>query len=465
MKEKLKTFLLLGLFCLSIFLSRHLWISDFKSFADLDESIEDIEIEGDIIRPYKALLNFSKKSHTVIYEGDDLWRSSKEYIAKALTYKGVNVSPVSFDEFDDYLKEKSLVFHFPDRLNTYLLGKSLNVKNTNYITEDVPKIEYIYLSISDKSQFIIIGYGDELYKVDDFSVDLEKIKESMAKIEKDNNYSNYYSVRDSMAIDSPLYISYNILEKYPYMYLEDSSDIDEYVELARENSKKFFAKDIDYIREVIEDSGSILHIYDQEVLKYGIDGSLEYFNPLQESIKERNLSISLKRASEFLNNNIENSTDLHLSDVKKITFKGNVGYRFIFRYNIEGLELLEIEGKNDHVYIDVYNNYVQSYRTHLDSTFKKEYVDGDIIAPFTILNEEYDMFKEDYLKYNEKQDLEDEDISKKVFEGFKDMSMYYISVDEEDSSVLKPIWLFVNKDLEYMFDLYTGELIYKRKIE
>lgn len=464
MKDKIKTLLLLVLFCMSIFLSRHLWLSDLNSFAKVEENVDDIEINRDIIKPYKALLNFSRKNHTIIYKGNGLWEASKDYISKAFSSKSVSIDTIDLDDYTEYLKKKSVVFHFPQRVNTYLLAKSLDVENANYVTEDIPKVEYVYLNLSEKEQFIVIGYDDKLFKVSDFSTDIKEILLKLKDVEKEGNYTNYYSAKETMGINSPLYIAYNMSEHYPSVYISSSDDLN-YIKSARRNSETFFDKDIDYIREVIEDNGSILHIYNQEVLKYTKDGSIEYFNPLQESIRERNLSISLQRTSEFLKEHIDSGDDLYLSSLKEIEFKGNLGYRFIFRYNIEGLELLEIEGKNDHIYIDVYNNYVQSYKKSMETSMVREYLEDEPISPFTILNDNYDLFNDDYLKYNEVKDLSEDEIATSVFESFNDISIYYISIYQEDGSVLKPIWLFSNRNIEYMFDFYSGDLIYKRKIE
>lgn len=463
MKDKIKTLFLLLLFLTSIFLSRHIWVSDYRPLAK-EEDLELGDVRLDMVRPYKALLNFSKKNHTVVYEGDDLWRESKDYISRAFSSKSVEVSRLKKEDYEDYLKKKSLVFHFPQRLNTYLLAKSLNIENANYVTEDIPKVEYIYLSLFNNERFLVIGYDDLLYKVGNFDLEIDNILDELKLVEKRNNYSNYYSAKDSMDIDSLLYISYSLVENYPYIYIGSGGDLD-YIRGARNNSEEFFARDIDYIREVVEDGGTILHIYDQEVLKYSQDGSLEYFNPLQERIMERNLSISLQRASEFLRKYINGEGSLYLSGLREIEFKGNLGYRFIFRYNFDGLELLETEGEDDYVYIDVYNNYVQGYKKQMKKTISKKYPEEEAVAPFTILNENYEVFKEGYMEFYQGEDLVEDELSSRVFEGIEDISIYYIAEDIEGGKLLKPAWVFKTQNLEYMFELYSGDLIYRRKID
>ena len=85
----------------------------------------------------------------------------------------------------------------------------------------------------------------------------------------------------------------------PKIYVENEFNINDIDEI-REMAERFFNKDIDYIGEIIEDSGSIIYLYNQQVLKVNPNGQIEYFNPLEESVVERNLYTSLNYAKTFI---------------------------------------------------------------------------------------------------------------------------------------------------------------------
>lgn len=463
MKDSIKSLFLLLLFLTSIFLSKHIWVSDVDNLAKKtrDENIEDIDI--DLLRPYKVLVNFNKRNHTIKYGKDTiLWDESKDYIREGFTSRNISIEEIKRDEYKDYLKKKSIVFHFPKGLNTYLLGKSLNIDKMNSVTEDIAKTEYIYLSLHGKERFLILSWEDRFYKISNFSIDVRKLNEELSRIEKDARYTGYYPVTDSMEIDSLLYIPYNMLDSYPYVYMGDI-DRDNYLRVARKNSEEFFKKDIDYIREVVEGSGSILHIYDKEVLKYGTDGSLEYFNPMKETIRERNLLMSLRKSSEFLQKHIDDSGKYYLSELREIESKGNLGYRFIFKSNIDGIELLDLEDDSDYIYIDVYNSHVQRYRKYVKRDIKKDYPDEEAVSAFDILNTSYEILKEGYLEFNDIDGLGDDELVDRVYEDIEDISIYYI--EDDDKRALRPVWLFETGRIAYVFDIYTGELISKIKID
>lgn len=491
MKDRMKTFLLTLLFVLSIFLSKQLWFGNIKnnsltSIASLEnkEELGTEEIDKDLIKPYKVLLNFNKKNHTVLYKENDLWKESKEYIKEGLENSNVKVEEIDKEEYEELLDKRSIVYYFPQKLTTYILAKTLEVERVNHITEDIQKFEEVYISLSNDEKFLVLSYENKYFKIFELEIDIFELIKKFNKIEAleytaeevDKKYTNYHGLRNTMGIDSTIYTSYNMVEKYPYIFVSDQFGKD-LIKSAREYSQRFFNINIDFIGEVIEDNDSILHIYDQQVLKYSRDGVIEYFNPLQEKNQENNLLLSLNRASEFLYKNISQSDKIHLSEYKKINYKSsgkseisksnNGGYRFIYRYSIHGLELKDINDEENYVYIDVYNNEVQSFREIMDSNTHTEIPEKDALSGFELLNDEnnYEEFKNDYMKKYDISKLSDEEKTRQIYESFIDMSLYYIVDEEKGIEILKPVWSLKNKFYEYIFDLYSGELIKKIELE
>ncbi len=474
MKEKFKTIILICLFLISIVLSKHLFFENFNSFASekiTEMESEESKIEENILMPYKALLNFSKRNHTEIYKTKLLWEESIDYIKEGLTNRNIVIEEITREEYQEHLDKRSIVYYFPQNINSLILSKSLDVEKVNNVIKDVQKFDYLYLSASDHDQFLIFTFKDKSYKVSNFKANIDKLilelnnleiqKVSEDINEENSTYTNYYPLKDTMNINSILYIPYNMTEKYPYVFINEylGNDI---LKVARENSEQFFNININFIREIIENNNSILHIYDGRVLKYTEEGIVEYFNPIQEEGQE-NLVLSFEKASEFLYKNINNSEDLHFSGYETVNYKDSKGYRFLFNSKIEGLELLDISEEDNRIYIDVYNNKVNGFRMRLDKNINIEYPEKEIMSGLDILNDNYDLFREDFINKNKIDKLSEEEITEEIYESFINMSLYYV-YSEKGLDMLKPAWLLENKDYKYVFDIYNGELIKKIKI-
>lgn len=465
MKGKIRNTILLLLIFTTLYFSKDIWTVDFYKVKEATGNKKtDHSGYQDLVRPYKALINFNNRRSTIVYRKDKLWDQSKGYIRSAFIDRNAHIEHIDMEEYETYLENRSLVFHFPEKVNTYLLLKSLDVPKSNGIIDKLSSVEYIYLNLSGKEDFIVAKQDDEYYKISNISFDDKGLLKEIKEIEG-KDYTNYYSANMSMDIDSLIYVSYNMAEKYPYIKIE--KEVKNYVDYARKNSERFFLRDIEYIKEVFEDNKSILHIYNQQVLKYSKYGRVDYFNPLQEAVSERNLELSLNKILDFLKEDGISLENLYLSNIKDISYKDNLGYRFAFRYSFGDLDLLDMDKDTEYLYLDVYNSFIQSYRKNNLQRVEEIYPDKEGVASFRLLNEYYDIFKEDYLKLN-KVDLKlvgEDKLSKMVYESFEDIGTYYITVDGDEDYFLKPAWLFRSKNMEYIFDYYSGELLYKNKLD
>ncbi len=90
-----------------------------------------------MLEPYKYLLNFDTKFHTVLYnEGEEnLWTSIQPILVDALSSNSFKVERLTNDEFLTYNSKRSIVFYFPEKFSTYILARSLEVNKPNNITE------------------------------------------------------------------------------------------------------------------------------------------------------------------------------------------------------------------------------------------------------------------------------------------------------------------------------------------
>ncbi|NMB27028.1 MAG: hypothetical protein GX987_03105 [Tissierellia bacterium] len=476
-KERLKTFLLLSLVCISIFLTRRLWLDmpyDILPFFEKEEAISSSYLFGDMIKPHKYLLNFDKKSHTIFYNDDNnnLWTSTRSTLVEVLSSDNFETHILSNEEFSTYNERRSIVFYFPEKFNTYIIARSLGVAEPNNIIERMPKIDRVYLYLGREDPFFVFSEGHKHLKVYDINVDTKIVKEQIKKIEEGKEYTYYYAMKDTIGGDNNIFIPYEMAKTLPLIYVENELDVYD-IEQIRSISEKFFNKDIDYIREIIEDSGSIIYVYNQRVLKINQNGLLEYFNPLEEHIEERNLYISLNTTAEFLSNHIGVPKDMYLAKVEEIKAEENLGYRLTFRYRVGGIPvILGNDTIEDFIQVDVFNKYVRNYKRfirkdmNIDTDAYNKVDDNRMLSAFDIINMNYNLLEEEYMQGKDifMEDIDREMLMEEILSSIKNITIAYLDPClKEKEEKLIGVWLLQIEDRIYAFDVYNGELVLKRK--
>ncbi|HSH35062.1 hypothetical protein [Schnuerera sp.] len=482
LRERLKTILLLSLVFISVFLTRRLWIQmpyEILPLFQKEEALSANYLFTDMIKPDKYLLNFDEKNHTIFHNDDNnnLWTSTRFSLADILSSNDIRTEPISTEELFTYYNNKSIVFYFPEKFSTYILARSLDVAKPNSITDKMPDVDSIYFYLGREEPYVVFSDGDEHLKIYDSNSDFESIKNKLKIIEQEKNYTFYYPIRETLGIDNDVYIPYKMSKIMPLVYVENELNTDDIDEI-REIAEIFFEKNIDYIREIIENNGSILYVYNQKVLKINQSGVLEYFSPLEEPVKERNLYISLNTASEFLSNHIGVPKDLYLSKVEEIESGENLGYRLFFKYRIRGMPVvLGKEIAEDFIQIDVFNKYVRNYKRFIRKDMDIEAVNdaevSQMLSAFDIINMNYQLLQNNYIKDKEitLEDLEDMDkeelrekLKDEVLSSINDISLAYLDpcLNKEKEKLIG-VWLLTTENRIYAFDVYSGVLAFSRK--
>lgn len=476
-KERLKTILLLSMLCISFLLTRHLWIAmpnDLLSSFRKNEVIGADYLLEDMIKPYKYLINFSNEAHTVGYADrkDYLWTNTRSIMTEALSAANVESTFISKEDFAMSNERRSIVFYFPENFNTYIISRSLGITKPNHIVEDLPEIDSVYFYLGKEEPFLIFSQGDQHLKVYNLNINTDKIKEEARVIEEKRDLTYYYPMRNTLGVDSDLFISYKMTKPIPDVYVENELDPNNISEM-RGLAESFLKKNIDYIGEVVEDNGSIIYLYNQEVLKISPNGRLEYFRPLEEEVLERNLYISLNTAANFLAENMGIPKNMYLAKVEDIESEGNQGYRLSFRYRIRDLPLLlASDDLGDFVQIDVFNKNIRRYNRFIRKDM--ELIDDNEDNPHPLsafdiinMNINYKLLESRYrggdtLTSNSE---EDNDIKEKVLSSITNIDIAYIDLYGNDrGEKLRKAWLIEFEDRVYAFDIYRGNLILEKDI-
>lgn len=470
--ERFKTILLLSLVIISLLLTRQIWIkSPYRTGLAFEDGKLDTDdyIRIDIIKPHKYLLNFNEDSHTIFHSdmNNNLWTSVHSSLVDILSSNNVKTEEISNEEFITYHDNRSIVFYFPEQYNTYILARFLDIPQPNDITEKIQKVDSIYVYLGKGEPYLVFSDKDFHLKIYESNLDLEYIKTKVGQIEKSNNITYYYPMRDSLNVNNDIYIPYKMSRAIPTVYVKNDINTDN-IEDIRKIAEVFFQKDIDYIREIVENNGTVLYLYGDEVLKVSQNGFLEYYSPLEEQVPERNLYVSLVTASEFLSSNMEIPEDLYLDDIQEIESGGNLGYRFTFKYRIGGLPvILKNEEIEDFIQLEVFNKYIRSYKRFIreEMSVKSNNVIGntEMLSAYEIISMNYDLIKNDYMVENNVQAIDEDKLKEELLLNIEDISIAYLDPCENKvREKLIGVWILKMKNNVYAFDVYDGSLVIKK---
>ena len=469
MKEKLKSFLLISLVGISILFTKRLWIGlpneAVGALNDKDQVFDTSYLVMDMIAPNKYLLNFNK-NHTLFYDDSkyNLWASTKLSLAKVLSSKDVNMEVVSKEEFATYNSSQSIVFNFPEKINTYILAKALDIKSPNNIVDTIPNIDSIYLYLGKGDPFFVFSYENKNIAIYDSTIDVEKIKEQVEDIEKAKKYNYYASMKDTIGTSKDIYIPYEMKNNLPTIFVENE------IRMLDDDSKKdlaetFFNRNIDYIREITESNGSTIYVHGQRVLKLNTNGTLEYFHPLEEVVRKRNLYESMNTAAKFISANAGVPKGMYLSKIDEIE-EESLGYKLTFKYRIRGIPvILGNREVVDFVEVEVFNNHVRSYkhyiRKDMDVTLGNITIDKKMLSSLDVIDMNYDFLFQKQIQ--ESNDKDEEVVIEDLLSSIEDITMAYFDPCLKDKGdQLIGVWVIKTNEGTFAFDVYKGNLVYEK---
>lgn len=473
MKEKLKTLLLISLVGISLLFTKQFWTllpPNFSHIIGSDKVYSSTYLLSDMLAPNKYLLNFNDKYHTILNNDyqNGLWSDAKKLISSGLESKDIVISTLNDEDYHLYHNSRSIVFYFPEKVNTFILAKVLDVVKPNSLVDNIQEIDSIYISLKDDDAFLVFSNADKHIKIYKDKMDLSILSEKVSEIEKKKNYNYYDSMKKKFDIKNNIFIPYEMNNPIPRVFVENkivSFTEDEKKQLV----EKFFNKGIDYIREIVEGNGSTIYVYNQKVLKLDINGTLEYFNSLEKAVKKRNLYESMNTASEFLSKNTDLIANMYLNKTEEIQVDGSFGYRFTFGYRVGGVPvILGNEEVDNFIQMEVFNSEVRSYKHNIrrymnneeDITFEKK-----ILSSFKVIDMNAEYIVDAYLKENQVEIRNQENIIEEVLLSIKNIDVAYFDPSlKTRGEELIPVWIIESEEDFYAFNMYTGELVYQQKL-
>ncbi len=474
MKEKLKTILLFLLVGSSLAMTQQLWMQfpeRVTNFFEPEISYSSSYLLSDMIAPNKYLVGFGQSNYTMIYDANKygIWDTSKESFAQLLSSDTIRIEEPEEGYRPGQTGETAVVFYFSESLSTYILAKAWNVNEPNNIVDTIPYVDRISIVQGSGDPFFVFSGEGRDVLVYDSGISVDSVISEIRDLEASDDFDYYYSLSEIFPTDvGDIYVPYEIRHSLPVVYV--SNDV---VTMTSEEkgtlAERFLEKEIDYIRQIVESNGSTIYINDNQVLKFNLNGTVEYFRSLEDTIQERNLYLSLSTAAEFISQKAYSAKGMYLAGIEKIEADGSLGYSLTYRYRIRGIPvLLGNREVHEYVEIEVFNNQVRSYqqlfRGELDLNIAHLQDSRKIMSSFDVIDQNYPYLESRYLQYSgeSREDLGDQ-LVQKVLSSVEDITISYYDAGLKDQEErLVGVWLIRAHEKVYAFNAYSGMLVYER---
>lgn len=485
-KTRLNTIILVSLFILSLFLvSQTLLNEDINLFKSIDKSNKynsrDL-IASKMIVPQRILVNYSKKTHTVLSPGSeyDIWEDTREILDDIFSYQDKTVAEIKKEEFDGLNNKKSINIEFADKLPIELFTGTFGAPMDGTLERELmDSVKTIHLNLEDEN-FIVLSDGQKYVKVSNIEYKDNRLSKMLEEIKESKDFINYWPSDMSLGTKADIYIPYRLPKDKKDIIVENDIKISGSIEDDKNIDKiaqGFFDKDLSYLRKVVDNSGVIIYMYNQNtgLLVYP-SGIIEYSNTLNEKENERDIYRSLNALADFIANKDRLPENAYISNIEEIESENkDKGYRFTLTYNIEGKNVYINNRTSEEntlinplvaeVYGDKVINYKRFYR---DIIVKENNNYGDKrINPEEVIEKNISRIKEDFM-------LEDANISNNVqtqlyqdiITSIKDISLgYYDKSSSYYKTPLIDVWIIDIKNNKYIFDSSTGDLIDIKSLE
>ncbi|MDO5714226.1 MAG: hypothetical protein Q4Q07_07330 [Tissierellia bacterium] len=467
MKESIKTFVLLTLSISLIFLASLVWVKFPKkpeSPSVNGSEFSSTYLEREILSPKKLIVNFSHGEHTLFYEIEPMWKEYYNWMEDFLVLLGDEDNQIEKITQEEYLKaqdEMSLVFVYDYPWSTRILGNLLNVEKPKEKNTGAFKIETLYLPV--KGGFIIlINENKELIKVSIKHGKFQEIEERLEDLYDSKRYRNYENFWEKYKVLTNVYVpKLTVTLPRPVIYRNELAKMEK--TYRNDLAERFLGRDIDYIREIIEDSGTT-YVYEARNLRFHDDGLIEYQNLEEFESKEENLFVSLQTALDFIATRTGINTGLVLSQVERISTKGNSGYRLDFNLKENDKEvLLQKDPLEHYMSIEVYNQNVAKfqflYRKAMDTNAPKDpaapILEDQAFSPSGVLEQNVPMFYPN--------GTPDGDVLLELIQRVEDVDVIYVDPGrEEEMTTLLPAWKIKMDTGTYIFHMGNGEFLMER---
>ena len=458
-REKVKTIILVVLVTMCIFLTQKIWfISPFTMLqseaSNLGVNQEQVlEIRNDVLRPIKFNINLGGYHVNPGYT-DDIWHLSKDFLESYFLGEP-EVLPTTIDKYNELKNLKSIEIHFGKNIPSVLISSVFGAID-NRVVRNVKEIEQILIPAAANGDIYILN-GTSVFKASHNNYNSRTLNQLFQYIEG-RSYNRFYPL--FLDIGNPVLMPLSFTNSLPKMYVDSEINIAD-DSIVVEHAKTFFDRNFDFIKTIKETSGSTVFIYGygEKSVRINNRGRIEYSEDVGTP-SSTNVINALDSAINFVLNHGTFPEDTYLKEIRPI--EKNRGYYFGFSYKVNDRPIHFVDSNSTNtIEVEVYGDKIKNYKSFIRNPVDLPNVEvtNQMLLPHKIIDDNYEMLKEDYLNSFTNQDVA---IDEMILNEIMSVELVYLdTLDQVTNQLIIPCWRVIVKDSVYYFDAYDGTLRYK----
>lgn len=471
--EKIKSLVIVVLFLSAILLLYFFW----KGF-----SLEEIRLPltnfstdtiitpntSELVEPKNVQVTFGPENYTQYSTNTDtLWNNFvKDYIAFSES-ENIFVEEIPMEKWIESMQMKSIRYEFAYDLPLSYLD-ALGAASIPQ-AESIEAFSVIAYSVASReSIFLYDSQNDKYYRMVS-DADYTSLEQQISQLNQ-TPHSIYYPINMFYGVRNDTLLPYDRQERL--LTLSSVNEIkDSSKDRERKIAERFFGENLDFIRKIIEDDGTVIYMYGvgQKILTLDPQGIVEYTEEVDNDYRELPYYQSLNLATEFvarhgswttidgkeIDSYLEYSTEINDSSRRK-------GYRFSFGLKQDGYPLFNDNGPQ--MIVELIGDQIVYYKRQIDTaynTMSPETEDRQIYSIIELLPAKYTTLAL-VLKENgaEISDVSADEQFNSVIEQITALDIgYFKQSDQEGDAFFIPAWVINFSSINIFFDLYSGDYL------
>lgn len=463
--EKMKTYLLVVLFLMTILLLYFLWYgkpSNKFEFTKSTELLGAVDISS-VIVPQEVLI--SKGGNDFVQSPQNrsiLWNDYiLTEIKKACMAGSMVTEEITKEQYEKVTADNSVIARFSYTMPFEGFCKMFEIKEFQGVDKIEPFSEIGFSMSSPESLFVSDALKDKYYRlIGNFKTD---VPQRLKNIANEEEYPTYYKLSTLTGTESKydVFVPIDAPKALPELSL--SRGLSEITE--REHDKiaeRYFGNSFDFVRKVKENDGTLVYMYGYGKITLTIDPALdilEYKSDSSQTVSQTEfqaLSTALLFAGQkqcFQTASGERIPTVlkSITPINETTPSENkkMGYRFEFTMLANGHEIFSY--KQPEIVIEVTNGGVTYFSKTLSSKFTQSSSKfKETIQPIDIIVENHELLAIALAEKGKESKNSFDDVTHEI----KSMQYGYL----RHENILLPVWeIGLSTNVVLYFDPFTGK--------
>lgn len=454
MRESSKSWGILLLMGLLVFLSMRLWVSlPQRSSTDIEEEIASSISTNRLLAPDRVVVNFEGQEHTLFYELSPLWKDYTPWLQELFSHIKEGPTEISDEDYLALQNTRSLVFGYVRPWNSRMFLNLLSGPTATNVLPRGMQIQEIYIGVKGDVLVITDGASRHL-RYDLSSVALPQLAEQIEELYDSHRFRNYQNLGQRYGFSRPIYIPSLTVPLPPTLHYNHS--------MSREEMNRLVTACLgvgaEERREVVE-LGATTYVYGQKSVRIEEGGWVRYWDLQPEPAQEVNYFMAIQSALEFFTTKARMEGDFALETVEKIDEGDMKGVLLGFQYKERNRWVYPMHASSDrYIEVEVFNKRVRRMRylaKSLDTKITEEGPFHEGYAPEEVLAKNLSRIEGGG---------QGPDALRNLLRRIRAIDVVYVEDVAEEGQSLIGAWAIRFEHKLYFFDMASGAYLMERSV-